>query len=242
MKRNYEELSFSIDGKCIQIPIQSEISTKIKENAEYERALDLDRWVPDVCRYRVKLNSKRYSVEKFNLDEKEVIKSNFNDMNSFHLSKLKSIVILLESPHKDEFDINGLPKGPAQGVTGFLIEKFISEVINNRIISHLCDNEYRVVIINPLPMQTSLYNLHKNELKGKYTTLRNNVWKTIWNYSAVFRNSLDKRIELVSPAIVLNCCTAKLKGIINLKSMNEDIKIISLYHPSNWNRQIEKVG
>lgn len=94
----------------------------------------------------------------------------------------KSIIILLESPHKGEYDYsNGLikPIAPAQASTGKNIENNIVKVLRDLVLDYSCklnNGTYRLLIVNPIPYQTSLHYLHAQPIKSSmYKKLRNEV-------------------------------------------------------------------
>ena len=74
---------------------------------------------------------------------------------------LPTLVIVLESPHRDEYGESvHAPLGPARGRTGARIHKFLCAVVNScpPIRCTLFDRApVRVVISNPIPFQTSAY-------------------------------------------------------------------------------------
>lgn len=147
------------------------------------------------------------------------------------------IVIVLESPHKDEFDKNGLPLGPAMGKTGdFFIRRkkgfvdFISDSGNCSILKE----KYQLVYVNSVQYQTSLgMSLNLNPNKNN----RDNIWLSIFNKDGG-DTDLKKRIEALKPQLVINLCT---KGLKNLQLYVDNTISVSSYkytfgtHPSTWN-------
>jgi hypothetical protein len=118
--------------------------------------------VKDVCRYViVKGDDQKYSLKRFQSRGKYVRYSRFRDRSASYKSQLPAIVIVLESPHKDEYlyDMKKIkPIAPAQGVTGEKIDSYLIDIINAyKNLMKINQPEYRVLLVNPIPYQTSLY-------------------------------------------------------------------------------------
>jgi hypothetical protein len=167
----------------------------------------------------------------------------------------KSIVLLLESPHKDEFKYNYVKHGekkqvisnitgnkPANGNTGVLIEKHILGVLVSNLPAESAN--YRILIVNPIQYQTSLWAIHRKRLNGKYKSLRNKVWEFLWDYETgetkPFQEDFLKRMKCYNPCYILNCCTKDLQFKVSnfLYHQNKILKaeVFEGYHPSvNWN-------
>ncbi|WP_179234273.1 hypothetical protein [Heyndrickxia coagulans] len=170
----------------------------------------------------------------------------------------KRIVIILESPHKDEykyFDECGnkiiLPKRgncsdiiqgamkmepvfPAMGTTGANLEKYLKEVIIPIIDE---DKKYEVIICNPVPYQTSLFVLHGQSLTNS-KKLKRNVWNALWSEEKI-KCDFANRIVSYNPSIIVNCCTYLFKRKISkfLISLKLDTKLYESTHPSSWNNK-----
>lgn len=120
------------------------------------------------------------------------------------------LAIVLESPHKDEFD-NNQAIGPAIGTTGDNIEKYLPEVLFNYLPSIKVDNKiyyapedqisndtYKVLLINAIQYQCSL---------GEDTKLyRDKIFSEMWKQANVNQDFI-KRLESHKPKVVINCCT-----------------------------------
>lgn len=197
-----------------------------------------DYRVQDVCRYSVKIEQE---IELNDLvdSRNDFLPSAYNDFPTNYRPKLPIILLLLESPHKDEYNKESfLPIAPAQGTTGRNISKNIRIVIEEINRSEKLNlGEYRLVICNPVPYQTSLYVLHRQSLSGKkeYVVLRNSVWQAIWNLSLV-QKDFEKRLDVYKPYLIINACTAGLKAIITDYLLNKKCKkVYTTNHPSAWN-------
>ncbi len=95
----------------------------------------------------------------------------------------ESIVIIIESPHKDEYYYSSRSLQPltiANGQTGNGIENCICPIINyllSKQVVSLSDSTYSIIICNPVQYQTSLHYL----IKGKANTdIKFNIWKTLF--------------------------------------------------------------
>ena len=146
------------------------------------------------------------------------------------------IAIVLESPHTNEFDNNGLPIGPAMGVTGkrFIREKkgFI-DFISSSSVKYILKGNYKLVYVNSIQYQTSL-GKKLSEINNKIT--RDDIWISIFEEHGG-KVDLKKRLNALNPVLIINLCT---KGLKNLQLyVNNEIKTLSKYtfgtHPSTWN-------
>ncbi|MGL6032660.1 MAG: hypothetical protein ACRC0Q_11060 [Kurthia gibsonii] len=203
--------------------------------------------VPNIIRYRFQYKNNNFIClhESNNLSL-----TTFNCCDrSFEINKFRKIVIILESPHVDEYAFSMIPIAPAQGVTGRKINSNIENLLK-KIKNQLdfIDNEIiEVALVNPIPLQTSLGTIHKKSLKGKYCTLRNNVWKCIWkntDYKEKFINLIN---TLHSRDIIINACTSTLKNKVSTALLEaEDFKgtIFNTNHPSarrNWLKRFDHI-
>ena len=116
--------------------------------------------------------------------------------------EIKKLALILESPHKDEYHQNCfIPIGPARGVTGIKIERFI---VNRKWTNNLSMKyAYEVYIMNAVQYQCSAWNYISGF--GKLNTqLRDSIFKELWKkLSGDFIN----RIQRYSPDYIINCCT-----------------------------------
>ena len=107
------------------------------------------------------------------------------------------IVIILESPHKDEYSKQ--ITAPAMGTTGENINKYLLDILNKKIGNPQIDKkEYDVILMNAIQYQTSL------GIDTEY--FRDRVWLTLWNKGDL-RKEFIKRLEGYNADIVFNFCT-----------------------------------
>lgn len=164
----------------------------------------------------------------------------FNDQ-AVECSYNPSVVLIIESPHKDEYDQYFNPISVAQGATGRKIEKYICPILSSGKGETLPDGNYDVIISNPVQFQASLFQLHHQPLNiGEVATVRNKVWKAIYEKE---KDNFLQRIKGYRPVLLLNGCTAELKPIITQsilewrrsRNMRDKIDIaVATQHPCIW--------
>ena len=156
-----------------------------------------------------------------------------------------SIVFILESPHHYEYDYSlddeAFPKpiAPAQNTTGNAILHFY-ETASKQLGKAFFD-EHPLIIMNPVPWQTSLHFFHREALKSNHWTgqLRNAVWKKIWK-SAEVKRWFIYRLNKYRPNEIINCCTGgeNKNGLRTLvgEEIPKHYSVNFGYHPSVWGR------
>lgn len=155
------------------------------------------------------------------------------------------IAIVLESPHKYEFDSSGKSLGPAQNTTGRLFFQHFEALFKKSKLYLLCKSgiQYNIVFINSVQYQTSCGNsLTKCTSKKK----RDQIWLHIFTNDRGKKNFLA-RLECLKPTYIINLCT---KGLYNLQLevnncilSKEEYRGIYTYgtHPSTWNFCFAKI-
>lgn len=184
--------------------------------------------VKDEIRYKVNVQKDSIVKEQVNKLLKEI--------------DLRTIVLLLESPHNSEYLIKDgvlIPIGPARGdgkaETGGAIKEYIFDVLKK---VDLGNGEYYLIIVNPIQYQTSLVSIHGKSLKGEMKVLRNIIWRNIW-VNKLVRDNFVSRINSYNPIRIINACTEELQAYIDIELMLNNYKCITYKtkHPSiNWNR------
>ena len=140
------------------------------------------------------------------------------DVN-YSASKIKSskakIVVLLESPHLEEFKVVGYPynTAPAWGNTGDRFDSQFIKVLNRHIKNigskYLLKNRqaFDVYIVNAIQYQCSL------GISPINPSVRNGLFSYLWNLQPdSFYQDLIDRLNFIRPDIIINACTAKLKN------------------------------
>lgn len=134
--------------------------------------------VDDVWRYKIrKSGSCLTKIDSKTKDNK------FVDLNPTK-AKNNNIVLLLESPHKEEFTNKFKPIAPAQGKTGKNIDNNIVEVlyyIDCKLKLFQQNEIYNVIIANPVQYQASLIYYLKKDKEDKWEKERERIKFDIWN-------------------------------------------------------------
>lgn len=198
--------------------------------------------VNDTYRYKVSFEEKYPKFCEIEKIENFMAHSNYDEYPISYESEIKSIVIILESPHKDEyFEGNKqlITKGPAQGDTGIGIYKNIRMLLNELQVNYNYDfnkDIYRIILVNSIRYQTSLYSLHGKGLTNNhiYENLRNDIWENLWNIEEI-KKSLKDRIKKIDPYLIINASTQFSKeqiGDILKKEGYENV--VKTNHPCTW--------
>ena len=160
------------------------------------------------------------------------------------------IVIILESPHKDEFDpITLMALGPAMGNTGRnLVKHFDSLIQNSSIYNYLTGAPHDIVLVNAIQYQCSLGNNLSG--KGSYQNKKQRDKNWLACFNAVNSNDLLNRIDAIKPFAIINLCTF---GLFNLqlhldRTVRQYIQTTqpqTLYtigkHPSSWHISYNRI-
>ena len=162
--------------------------------------------VPDVIRYRIgdssccvrhnvdsyRICNNRYVNPRCDISERQILQQPEQQLQQ-QLEQDGSIVLLLESPHKEEYQHNHIncPKAPAMGKTGIRIDRCLGEVLSKIRTEYiaaasdgpeLIETGRHVILSNPIQFQTSLDAIHG---QGILPRLRNSVWRTLWEEEEV---------------------------------------------------------
>lgn len=130
---------------------------------------------------------------------------------------ITTIAIILESPHKSEFNIKNYvfetASNPALGKTGSKLQKFFTDEYLHSIIPEL-PSKYRVILMNSIQYQCSL-----GESPKKF---RDHIWLSLWlgSHEAI-QDSFLERLHLYHPDYIFNLCT---KGNHSDEVLNYDLR------------------
>ncbi len=151
-----------------------------------------DKIVKDVCRYILEKKDCKWQIKAHNENHPDFHSLNFNDQHLNYKDGIPCIILLLESPHKNEYTVNDFkPIAPAQKSTGTKIKNWLNEIIKiNCQIFKLEKNKYKVILLNPVPYQTSLHYLLTDQKNKLISTIRDDTWKTIWEQE--FKQNFNK--------------------------------------------------
>ena len=203
--------------------------------------------VKDVDRYRIAVRGGVCSVQPHANRQTAPGCSSYHDLLPDEAEADGTVLLLLESPHKDEY-CGGDPRypiAPAQGQTGTRINSYLECILNATCNAHVkrrIGNNYRVVIANPVQFQTSLWIIHQRPLRH-CGSLRNAIWKTLWDVPAL-QQDFCSRLQCHRPDVVLNCCTSELKKLVTLFLRQRGLGQQTFLgrHPSIWNCSVRLCG
>lgn len=131
---------------------------------------------------------------------KEKREKHSSDLNNLDKNNEKLFLIILESPHIEEFKSISIPPSPALGKTGLnlqnnLIEK-IRDFVNNNS-GKIPNGKYKVILSNAIQYQASL---------GYDTEIfRDRCWLMMWLSGG--RDNFIERIKKYKPDVIINACT-----------------------------------
>ena len=208
----------------------------------------VDQVVGTICYNRQFTSANGKTTMNFETKTNHTAQSRRNiDYSQYSKGNNKTIVILLESPHIDEFNIQGqtYTTAPAWGKTGTMINKYFILALNNSIsaIQNNCPNfltnitTYDVLLVNAIQYQCSL------GMRPINIGIRNKVFACLWNKTSdSFRQDLIERLKILNPDLIINACTSELKKrFCNNKAIipslaNCNVMMNASSHPSVWNR------
>lgn len=231
------------------LPVDCEVPAKIKNSSSEHVRIDgddvlvadffgLDNRVPDVSRYSIGVEGGR--VEHHICANRHIVRH--DDIREPEFSpQCRSILLLLESPHKDEYDDNCIkrPLAPANGRTGKNIDQCLSTVLFHiHVETGLIEPGHHVVISNPIQFQTSLYVIHEQKIKGKWKSLRDSVWQSLWREDCI-RENFGERLNAYNPSLIINACTQDLKSDVrdfveDWFNQREQVPLYEVAHPASW--------
>ena len=256
----YEEVTHLISQRA---PVSPNVEVIAGGDVLVKDFFGVNNRVPDVSRYRIKQNDccvphdgryriwhDKYLIPHGNLTGQDISRYDISgealQQQLAARQDIRNIVLLLESPHKDEY-IDGditRPKAPARGDSGKNIDRCLATVLLHiqEIEPALIEPGCHVVISNPIQFQTSLHAIHGGPPRadnGKWGTLRNNVWRKLWNEPDI-RQCFGTRLGCYYPKVIINACTSDLKPLVRtfvrgwITEGNLEVPLYELAHPSNW--------
>ncbi len=173
----------------------------------------------------------------FNFYERDTVDYSETDYkflsnNTYHK---KNILVVLESPHRFEYDEDNNPVGLAMGKTGNNLFKLLTFALNKSCLK-ISDGEYNVILTNAVQYQTSCgLNPIDRKLRDK-------------NFIDIYDNhggeeDFRKRIFLIKPRITINLCTGgrNLEGLRTKVSnsliefgLKKNKHFLEGNHPASW--------
>lgn len=118
----------------------------------------------------------------------------------------KNIVIVLESPHRNEYDEKGEPLRPAMGTAGVNLKSKLIGIMNrNGELKKVLNKEtYNLWLVNAVQYQCSF------GLKPIQKEMRNFVFRVLWKE---LKEDFLIRLKNLEPIVVINLCTGGKKVI-----------------------------
>lgn len=234
-------LEFNRKSLHVQLSDQEEnyfqsTSSFLSQNADGELMVKSgffasSRKVGDVHRYSLQFVSGRWSLAKPN---GEVLTKFAGKQHDQPVSgRANQLVLLLESPHKDEYDSKHQALGPALGASGRNIFTYFTShvvpILENFGLNIDKKKEYSFCIVNPVQYQASLVDIHK---EGLIKGIRDKVWMALWPEC---KADFIKRLKSYTPDIILNGCTSEVKGELKgAIATVQGAQCFDVTHPSAW--------
>ena len=135
-------------------------------------------------------------------------KRNLVDIKMIESCKGSTIAVVLESPHRFEYDSSGQSVGPARGKTGENLSKYLLKKIKNVGIH----GRYKIVLIEAIPFQCS------NGLRPINKKKRDAVFQYMWKNGG--ESYFIQRLKSHDPEIIINACTGGVSNINDPNSLN----------------------
>lgn len=218
------ELLRSTNSKFIELPI--------KDNKIIIKKSFFSQQVPNKVRFKLSFIKSKWHLTKPNGEPLQAFSANEFDLDLETSSN--NIFLILESPHKDEYDSNMNPHSPAMKSTGnfmylYFISKILPRLYKNGLVLDT-KKTYNMCLINPVPYQTSLYYITEKKINPE---LRDKIWEKIF---FVTEKQFINDIKKFTPSILINCCTGNMKKNVQrtLNTLNLKAQIQITDHPSRW--------
>ncbi len=152
-----------------------------------------------------------------------------SDSDKKHITTSHRIIIILESPHVDEFNGEGDANGPAYGKTGTNIKNLL--LMFRGLTGRLKKgNTYSLILMNAIQYQCSM-----GWSAGAFTKkIFNQCWKDFGEKDFKVR---VRNLNISETDILINACTNAGFSQVE-RILGEDIKF-RLHHPCLWHKSIK---
>ena len=147
-------------------------------------------------------------------------------INLNHFQNLPLFIIILESPHIDEFNTNGIAVGPAQGSTGRNIRSLLIQLLQSQT-AHL-QRIYRLMLVEAIPYQCS------NNTSPIDRTNTNRLFKKMWR-SYGGKIDFENRINQFNLSLTNKDGYLELRRLYNSERNPLDLFVLVAY---SFNHQI----
>ena len=254
------EVEPKVDRSCVEVIDRHRATCTDECIITIDNTFGEGNIVPDVDRYRIRRDGEGVVLRPHQQCTVAHCSNRYNDVAAVGSQGNcdKTIVIVLESPHEDEYLRNaGQPIAPAQGVTGRNLRRHLYKVLRSCCSLHcsLRAGTSRLILSNPVQFQASLVSVIDS---GKqWHKIRNAVWRKLWNYrydttpqdcggqtasgSFPIRDCFKNRLARYSPNYIINACTSSFSTNVSdfLKSLHfPDMEgLYQVCHPSSWNSE-----
>lgn len=168
--------------------------------------------------------------------------------SSSDIKDLPIICIVLESPHRNEFDSSCNPIGPAMGATGRNIADHFPDALNCSKQPSICSflsnnqkNKILVYLMNSIQYQCSM------GISPISHVLKESNWIDCWYSNNAGKTDFETRVKNFQDAFFINACTqgcyVPLKTIVGdlIKSISAK-QYCESPHPSCWTATKVKKG
>jgi|GEM_PF-4164679 len=186
-------------------------------------------------------NDTRYVYSYNQLSRSGVLKPYDNNKDN------KYIIIVLESPSKNEFNYHFVPNVIANGKTGHQIEIYLNKLLDNIMnLKHTkTDVTFNIRLVNSVRNQCDLRSVFQTT--NKTNPLKKLIWFEMFTNQGE-RLYLENEIHHFKPVFIINACTrlnlGSTKGTLqqtvgtaiqNYKTANSlTFDEYRVYHPSVW--------
>lgn len=196
--------------------------------------------VPSFTTNQVK-NDTRYVYSYNQLSKSGVLKPYDNNNDN------KYIIIVLESPSKNEFNYHFTPNVIANGKTGHQIEIYLNKLLDNIMnLKHTkADVTFNIRLVNSVRNQCDLHSVFQTPTKT--IPLKKLIWFEMFTNQGE-RLFLESEIHNFNPVFIINACTrlnlGSTRGTLQqtVGTAIQSYKMANLltfdeyrvYHPSVW--------
>ena len=182
-----------------------ENQSEIEEN--YSPCLCPDQYVGQLkCQPEKTKKEEDNFIKRIDIFESDTVNLTARFKEILESPKIRSpfMILILESPHKNEFDKDGKPIGPARGTTG---DNIVSPLRNVFFTYTESRREHHLILMNAIPFQCSL-----GVSSG---TFRDEVFAKSWEEEEKkFEERLDSLLKALNgkTVVIVNACTQEKVG------------------------------